>query len=175
MLIDTALRPAVSLALPGLLISYLGTHITEDSSPFVWGFAELAGSCVGLLITLPFETIRRRLQVQVRGSAKPIKGCVELRPAPYNGVVDALWHIITEERSDLPIMRRTKKRRMSRDPIERDVETQSDSREEDSWSRHTGMGQLYRGMGMRLGASIIVFFLALITGGDNSDGGWAEL
>ncbi|SJL05849.1 uncharacterized protein ARMOST_09185 [Armillaria ostoyae] len=175
MLIDTALRPAVSLVLPGLLVSYLGAHITEDSSPFAWGFAELAGSCVGLLITLPFETIRRRLQVQVRGSAKPIKGCVELRPAPYNGVVDALWHIITEERSDLPIMRRTKKRRTSRDPIERDVETQSDSREEDSWSRHTGIGQLYRGMGMRLGASVIVFFLALITGGDNSDGGWAEL
>ncbi|KAK0465246.1 mitochondrial carrier domain-containing protein [Desarmillaria tabescens] len=175
MFIDTALRPAVSLALPGLLVSYLGANITEDSSPFAWGFAELAGSCIGLLITLPFETIRRRLQVQVRGSAKPIKGCVELRPAPYSGVVDALWHIITEERSDLPIIRRTKKRRMSRDLAEGDAETENDSREEDGWSRHTGIGQLYRGMGMRLGASVIVFFLALITGGDNSDGGWAEL
>ncbi|KAG7450194.1 mitochondrial carrier [Guyanagaster necrorhizus] len=175
MVIDTALRPAVSLALPGLLVSYLGTHITEDTSPFAWGFAELAGSCIGLLITLPFETIRRRLQVQVRGSARPIRGCVELRPAPYNGVIDALWHIITEERSDLPIVRRTKKRRTSRGSTERDGEAQNNSRGEDNWSHRTGIGQLYRGMGMRLGASVIVFLLALITGGDNSDGGWAEL
>ncbi|KAF8922233.1 mitochondrial carrier domain-containing protein [Mucidula mucida] len=168
MLIDTALRPVVSLALPGILASYIGANISEDSSPLIWGFAELAGSCLGLLITLPFETIRRRLQVQTRGGVAPINGCVQLRPAPYNGVVDTLWHIITEERSDLPIIRRQKRRRSS------NTETRPE-REGESWLRHTGIGQLYRGLGMRLGASAIVFFLALVTGGDNSDGGWAEL
>ena len=167
-LIDTTLRPVVSLALPGLLASYFGANITEDSSPLVWGIAELAGSCVGLLITLPFETIRRRLQVQTRGTAPAITGCVQLRPVPYNGVVDTLWHILTEERSDLPIIRRPKRRRPSTSSERPEIE-------EDGWLRNTGIGQLYRGLGMRLGASVIVFFLALFAGSDRSDGGWAEL
>lgn len=112
-LIDHTLRPLVSIVLPGLVASYLGSHVTADSHPFAWGFAEFAGNCAGLLITLPFETVRRRLQTQVRGSSKPVKTCVETRPAPYNGVVDTLWHIMTEERSDLPLKAK-KARRGSR-------------------------------------------------------------
>lgn len=181
-LLDNALRPIVSLALPGVMTSYFGYgNITQDTHPVGWGVAELAGSCVGLLVTLPIETIRRRLQVQVRGTAAPIKGCVELRPAPYNGVVDALWHILTEERSDLPIMRSPRRRRLSTKGKEKakggdaagvDKEGQD---EYQSWFRNTGLGQLYRGLGMRLGASAIVFGLALIGGGDDAEGGWAEI
>lgn len=173
-LIDNTLRPIVSLALPGMLVAYLGAHITEDANPIAWGIAELAGSCVGLLITLPFETIRRRLQAQVRGTAKPLKACVRIRPTPYVGVVDAMWHILTEERSDLPLVGRTKERRMSKAGAkgkEREVAVQE---EEDGWMRHTGIGQLYRGLGMRLSASAIVFLLALVSGED-VDSGWAEL
>jgi fusion and transport protein UGO1 len=168
--IDNTLRPAISLALPGLLARYLGAHISEDTNPIAWGFAELGGSCIGLLITLPFETIRRRLQVQVRGTAKPLKGCVELRPAPYNGVVDAFWHILTEERSDLPITRRQKGRGSQGSAKGKE----RDSEEGDGWLRNSGIGQLYRGLGMRLGASAIVFLLALFSG-EESDGGWAEI
>lgn len=159
-LLDNALRPIVSLALPGMLTRYMGRgHITEETYPIGWGIAELGGSCIGLLATLPIETIRRRLQVQSRGSGKPLKGCVELRPAPYNGVVDTFWHILTEERSDLPIRGRK----------EREGEIG------ESWFRNTGIGQLYRGLGMRLGASVIVFSLALIGGSEERDGGWAEI
>ncbi|KAF7367226.1 hypothetical protein MSAN_00784400 [Mycena sanguinolenta] len=172
-IIDNTLPPFVSCVLPGLLASYVGAQITEDANPIAWGFAELAGSCLGLLITLPFETVRRRLQVQVRGTAKPIKGCVELRPAPYNGVVDAFWHILTEERSDLPITPQKRKRRLSKGK-ERAGEDQSPP-EEQGWMRSTGIGQLYRGLGMRLAASVIMFALALFSGGDEADGGWAEL
>ena len=161
-LLDNALRPIVSLALPGLLTRYLGQgHITEETHPISWGMAVLGGSCIGLLATLPIETIRRRLQVQPRGNGKAVKGCVELRPAPYNGVVDTFWHILTEERSDLPIRQRRKEK-------EREGEVG------ESWLRNTGIGQLYRGLGMRLGASAIVFSLALIGGGDESEG-WAEI
>lgn len=161
-LLDNALRPIVSLALPGLLARYLGRgHITEETHPIGWGFAELGGSCIGLLATLPIETIRRRLQVQSRGSGKPVKGCVELRPAPYNGVVDTFWHILTEERSDLPIRQRRKEER--------------EGEFGESWLRNTGIGQLYRGLGMRLSASVIVFSLSLIGGGEERDGGWAEI
>jgi fusion and transport protein UGO1 len=177
-LIDNTLRPAVSLALPGLLAAYLGMQISEDTNPVAWGFAELGGSCIGLLVTLPFETVRRRLQVQVRGTGKAIKGCVELRPAPYNGVVDAFWHVLTEERSDLPIPRR-RKRHGSQASAKGKERVGSDSEEEGSeeggWFRNSGVGQLYRGLGMRLGASAIVFLLALFSGGEESDGGWAEI
>jgi len=152
-ILDNALRPIVALALPGMLTSYFGWgHITEDTHPIGWGVAELAGSCLGLLVTLPIETIRRRLQAQTRGNAKALRACVETRPRPYNGVVDAFWHILTEERSDLPIRKN----------------------EEETWWKHTGLGQLYRGLGMRLGASAVVFVLALFGGGDG-DGGWAEI
>ncbi|CAA7258741.1 unnamed protein product [Cyclocybe aegerita] len=153
-LLDNALRPIVALALPGMLTAYFGWgHITEDTHPIGWGLAELGGSCIGLLVTLPIETIRRRLQAQVRGTAQPIKAAVELRPAPYNGVVDAFWHILTEERSDLPIARSTtrKRRRMSVKGKERaedgaeaaQAEGSEEGRDEyQSWFRHTGLGQL---------------------------------
>ncbi|KAN0125535.1 hypothetical protein V8E52_000742 [Russula decolorans] len=83
-----------------------GKLVSMANSPVAWGAVESASSCIGLLATLPFETVRRRLEVQVRGWAQPLKTCVEKRPIPYNGVVDALWHILTEERSDLPVERR---------------------------------------------------------------------
>ncbi|KAK2462017.1 hypothetical protein APHAL10511_006480 [Amanita phalloides] len=169
-LIDNALRPLVSLALPGILASLVGAKISEESNPIAWGLAELSGSCLGLFISLPFETIRRRLQVQVRGTAKPIKGCVELRPTPYNGIVDALWHILTEERSDLPI---TPKRRRGDNNAQEHNEQAED--EQESWLKNVGIGQLYRGLGMRLGASVIVFFLTVLTGGQERDNGWAEI
>ena len=161
-ILDNALRPIVALALPGMLTSYFGWgHITEDTHPIGWGLAELAGSCLGLLVTLPIETIRRRLQAQGRGNAKPLRACVEMRPKPYNGVVDAFWHILIEERSDLPIVRRRKGK-------------EKEEEEYESWWKQTGLGQLYRGLGMRLGASAVVFLLALF-GGETTEGGWAEI
>lgn len=171
-LIDHTLRPLVSLAFPGLLAGYLGSHISADTHPLAWGFAEFAGNCAGLLITLPMETVRRRLQAQVRGSAKPVKACVEMRPAPYNGIVDTIWHILTEERSDLPL--KVKRVRRGSKASKGKQEAQED-REEEGWFRNTGLGQLYRGLGMRLGASAIVFLLAIVSGGEEKDSGWAEL
>ena len=183
-LLDCTLRSLVPFVLPGLVASYLsfgGAPITAETHPFMWGVSELLGSCAGLLITLPFETVRRRLQVQVRGTAKPIKACVELRPSPYNGIVDALWHILTEERSDLPLKTSKRRRRKSVGSKGKTKESkdgegeESESEENESWLRHTGIGQLYRGLGMRVGASVIVFVLAMLSGGDEPDAGWAEL
>lgn len=180
-LLDSALRPIISFALPGLIATYFGaSHINEDSHPVAWGFAELTASCIGLLVTLPIETVRRRLQVQPRGIAEPMKGCVELRPAPYNGVVDAFWHILTEERSDLPISYRPRRRRNSKST--KSEEEGKEEKEEDSidaepesvW-KNTGLGQLYRGLGMRLGASAIYFVLNLFISPEETDAGWVEI
>ncbi|KAI0052904.1 mitochondrial carrier [Auriscalpium vulgare] len=177
-LLDNSLRPLISLGLPPLLAArmYSNAPISADTHPVAWGVVELASSCVGLLATLPFETVRRRLQTQVRGSAAPLKTCVETRPAPYNGVVDALWHILTEERSDLPIQPR-RRRRGEEKGKGKGTDGKESVEEEDgpvSWWRSTGLGQLYRGLGMRLGASAIVFLLGMVSGGDE-DAGWAEL
>ena len=163
-ILDNGLRPLVSLTLtPYIATSVLGLHGDIDSSPFAWAVAELVGTCVGLIIVMPFETIRRRLQVQARGFAKPIKSCVEPRPLPYNGVVDAFWHIITEERSNLP-------ERWKGEGKEKDVVVMKES-----WWRGMGIEQLYRGFGMRLSASFVVFLLGVANGGFDTDSGWAEL
>ncbi|KAI0067952.1 mitochondrial carrier [Artomyces pyxidatus] len=175
-LLDNTLRPLISLVLPPLLATRMfAAPISMDTHPLAWGVVEFASSCIGLLATLPFETVRRRLQVQVRGRAKPLKTCVETRPAAYNGVVDAMWHIMTEERSDLPIRRR---RRRTGDKGKAKEGTAIEIEEDDvpvSWWRNTGLGQLYRGFGMKLGASAIVFVLGIVSGGDEGDAGWAEL
>jgi len=103
---------------------------------------------------------------------KAVKACVEMRPAPYNGVVDTLWHILTEERSDLPL--RMKAKRTRRGSKQQAEEKWKGEDEAESWFRNTGLGQLYRGLGMRLSASAIVFLLAVASGGEENEG-WAEL
>jgi fusion and transport protein UGO1 len=167
-LLDNTLRPLLSLAFPALLAARM--HISEDANPAAWALAEFAGSCASLLITLPIETVRRRLQVQVRGTARPLKACVELRRAPYNGVVDAMWRILSEERSDLPVAPRRKRR-----PSKEGEEQPADPEAEEGWLRNTGLGQLYRGLSLRLGAGLIVFLLAVVSGGEERDSGWAEI
>lgn len=181
-IVDCTLRALVPFVMPSLLGSYLS--ISAEANPLMWTMAEIGGSCIGLLITLPFETVRKRLQVQTRGTAKPLKACVETRPQPYNGMVDALWHILTEERSDLPL--KHKRHRQTRTSgkgkategrsagVEEHEEHEEGSRK-GSWLRNTGVGQLYRGLGMRLSATVIVLVLAVLSGKDESDVGWAEL
>ena len=177
-ILDNGLRPLLHILMPTIIAPRLGfgPHVAADTSPAAWAFAQVLGSVASLLITLPIETVRRRLQVQTRGSAVALRTCVETRPVPYNGVVDALWHIVTEERSDLPIQRRSRTRRRHTGGAENDADDLLvEKRDESSWLRNTGVAQLYRGLRMRLGVSIIVFFLAALGGEQDVDGGWAEL
>ncbi|KAI0706053.1 mitochondrial carrier [Cytidiella melzeri] len=172
-ILDCTLRAVVPFALPALVASYF--RMTYETHPFARNAVELAGSCASLLITLPFETVRRRLQVQTRGTARPFKGCVELRPAPYNGVVDAFWHILTEERSDLPLRPRRRHRRKSLTKGQGQRQEDTQSQDSGNWLRRSGVGQLYRGLSLRVGASVFMFVLAMFVGGDEQDAGWAEL
>jgi fusion and transport protein UGO1 len=173
-ILDRGAAALAVLALPRFLAVTLGpAHIAPDTHPLSWALAELVASCAGLLVTVPLETVRRRLQVQVRGHAEPIRGCVETRPAAYNGVVDALWHITTEERSDLPLKprrSRTKTSEAQEDPTE-----VQDVQGSESWRKNTGIGQLYRGLSLRVGASLVVFFVGLLSGGEEPELGWTEL
>lgn len=170
-IIDCTLRSLVPLTVAPLLASYFS--ISAESNPVLWTATELFGSCISLLITLPFETVRKRLQVQTRGTAKPLKTCVEVRPAPYHGMIDAFWHILTEERSDLPL-RQKRHRRKSVSTKGKPAED-SEPLHAESWLKNTGIGQLYRGLGMRLGATVCVLVLAVLNGRDEAEPGWAEL
>ena len=163
-LLDHSVRPLIALALPGLIQRHLGLR-DAASNPLTFPLAEFAGACVGLLVTLPIETIRRRLQVQSR--AGKVEACVRVRPWPYVGVLDALWRILSEERSAPPRQRRRNKGKGR----VREVEFTLD--EEDGFLTSTGLGQLFRGFGMGVGALVLVLAIALTTGGE--DEGWAEL
>ncbi|KAF6766076.1 mitochondrial carrier domain-containing protein [Ephemerocybe angulata] len=168
-LVDSAIRPVIALALPGAIASWFtGPHGSPDTHPQTFVFSELLAACLGLLVTLPIETIRRRLQ---RASS-----CA---PAPYNGMVDAFWHILTEERSDLPITYPQRRRRPSVSAKSQDgaskVEEVEEPYEGEGLSRNTGLGQLYRGLALRLGGSVFLFAVGLWGGGAPSDGGWTEI
>jgi len=77
--------------------------------------------------------------------------------------MDAFWHILTEERSDLPVERRRGKEKGK----------EREGGEVGAW-RRTGLGQLYRGLWVRLGAGAIVFLLGALMG-EAGEAGWAEL
>lgn len=182
-LIDCALRSIVPIVMPRVVASYLsfgGVPVTGETHPLMWAVSEWTGSSLGYLVTIPFETVRRRLQVQVRGTAKPLKACIELRPAPYNGIVDTMWHIVTEERSDLPLKPKKRRRKSlsakGKATAGKVVEEERlTDVEEGGWLKSTGIGQLYRGLGMRVSASVVVFLLVSLYGGDEPDVGWTEL
>ena len=133
----------------------------------MWTVTELVAGCLGALITIPIETVRRRLQVQTRGTGR-FKSCVETRPQQYHGVIDTVWRILTEERSDSP-----KSVKSSR---QKDKETAGRVEEGDQlWLGSTGIAQLYRGLSMSIGATAVVTVLAIFAGGEETDMGWAEL
>jgi len=160
-LLEHSLRPYMTLTLPYFFGRLIG--INEDR-PLGWMFVEFIAGCTGLLVTLPVETIRRRLQIQMRGNRKPLSTCVHTRRKPYFGIVDAFWRILSEECSDgYPSSSQPAARR-------REEQTQSQS-----WYSRHGLGQLYRGFGMGVGAHALVFGLSLLVGSSENDAGWAEL
>jgi len=174
-----SLGPRFASRLFGRLLGFgPDSRIADDTHPFLWALAQLMSSCACLLVTLPIETVRRRLQAQTRGNAGPIATCVETRRRPYVGVIDCIYSILVEERSDLPLRPRKRRghgRRASRAEKERADVVETEDLEQSSWLSNTGVGQLYRGLGMRIGANVILFLLTLFVPTEDSDGGWTEL
>ncbi|KAI5124403.1 hypothetical protein M0805_008287 [Coniferiporia weirii] len=183
-LLDCTLTPLVAAVAPafvaGVFSRMIGSPVGEEAHPFLWAFAQLAGECASLLVTHPIQTVRRRLQVQSRGAAPSLPACVEVRRRPYGGVIDTVLSVITEERSDLPLLPRKHERRSSRSQAQdkgkgRVDDEETDTSEEGGWLRSTGIGQLYRGLGTRIGGSVIIFVLSLLASEPNEGSGWTEL
>lgn len=139
-------------------------------SPVVRNLSEFIASTAELATTMPLDTIRRRLQVQVNtrtlaGAAAmatvPYRGCVELRQRPYAGVVDCVYRIITEEGRQSAVARRLKRVTKTGDPDEEPRPTIG-----------SRLGGLYRGFGMAFTMNTVVFALGLVAGEDGE--GWQD-
>ena len=90
-----------------------------------------------------------------------------------------MYSIIVEERSDLPIKSRKHRRRSSRSASGKgkgkDEDLDVSEVETTNWRRNSGLGQLYRGLGMRISASVIIFMLSIFAADGNESNGWTEL
>ncbi|KAG8931042.1 hypothetical protein FRC03_002023 [Tulasnella sp. 419] len=173
-LLDNTIRPLLALSAPIVIRHYTG--LDEESSPILYSLLELSWSIASLVVTLPIETVRRRLQVQSRatklagGGLERTVACVETRPVPYAGFLDCLWKIISEERS-MPTRRRRRRSSAAREALNKPPKTRR-------WSliQDTGIGQLYRGFNTAVSANVIVFILGAVAGERmGQDAGWTEL
>lgn len=168
-LLTSSIPHVLSLLLPRLLPPSLTP--TLAAHPVLQPILSLTFTAASLLITLPLETVKRRLQAQTPlnliepppmisseyDHTPPLpQHRVLMRPMPYHGIIDTLYRIMSEESSVPPPPPEHREKAMS------------------SFWTSTGIRQLYRGYGMALTAGIIVFCLGLF-GGDLDEPGWAEL
>ncbi|KAG0199517.1 hypothetical protein BGX31_004273 [Mortierella sp. GBA43] len=79
--------------------------LSVADSHVLYALVELGLNTLDLLIRLPFETVRRRPQIQVQNkrrvsasssSSKKYKTVVETRKHPYHGMVDGINRVIKE-------------------------------------------------------------------------------
>lgn len=179
-LLEGIVRPLIHLSTPLIISRYLA--LEPSTSPLTFGIAELVLGTAGLLLTIPLETVRKRLQIQSRaefvragragGTGRAWRTCVETRPTPYAGVVEAVYRILTEETGRIP-RRRRRGSSVAPPPTE-----QKEVVKEDlggiGLGAGSGLTQLYRGLSMGIGANIVVFLLGLVAGGAEPSG-WAEM
>jgi len=167
---EHTVRPLLTLSIPLLLERQLG--YSPEMSPITYSLCDLSLGLGSLLILLPIETVRKRLQIQARGNGKRGKSIVRTRDRDYVGVVEAIWRIVTEETG----VRR--KRVMD---------------EKDEGGLFAGIRQLYRGVGsfpnasicptnfkfgMAATAHLTVFGLGLVSaslGGRGFESQWKEI
>nr|XP_019047841.1 hypothetical protein I302_04460 [Kwoniella bestiolae CBS 10118]OCF26771.1 hypothetical protein I302_04460 [Kwoniella bestiolae CBS 10118] len=156
-ILEHTLRPLLTLSIPLIIERQL--KISPDFSPITYSLIDLSLGLSSLLVLLPIETVRKRLQLQSRsrgGKHKDMKSIVKLREKNYVGIVEAIWRILQEETG----VRR--KRKMT-------------EKDEGGW--FAGVRQLYRGFGMAATAHVTVFGLGLVSQllAGNDGGGWKEI
>lgn len=253
-ILDYTFRPLFNLSIP-LMIEYW-LHVEPNLNPITYALVELILNSMGLLITLPIETVRRRLQLQLRApwgkvpdfktpvnsnnpvsndistsssnrniplktyvnqtglggknqiptivkpeidyEKRPLRTCVETRPEPYAGVVEAIYKILTEETSLSHKSSEAKGRDEATDQEKEKEKTKTEERRKRNESVDSnssmnfmtrsgiiaktgnsslgGLSSLYRGLTMGLSANLVVFVLTLVGAErDGSSGKWAEI
>ncbi|GAN10791.1 mitochondrial carrier protein [Mucor ambiguus] len=128
-------------------------RISANESPFMYSLAELGLNTLEVLITLPLDTIRKRLQCQIRTRTpgnKRFESVVAMRPVPYTGMANAAYCIIKEE-GGKP---HSKKKHSSSSKKLQKKSILTD------WS----LRGLYHGFNMQCTSNIVLFFLHAING-----------
>lgn len=135
----------------------LDRFLTSSSgSPLAYSLASLTYEICSLFITMPVDTIRKRLYAQsfhpIRGR-KTIDSCILLNPVPYAGFWDCARRIFLEEGGDVPqqpkINRHGKRRRKYPSRKSSSSQSQSSSKrklKKSAW----GFKGFYRGFRFRL-------------------------
>ncbi|KAG0165096.1 hypothetical protein DFQ28_009226 [Apophysomyces sp. BC1034] len=122
-------------------------RVSAGDSPFLYGLAELGLNTLEILITLPLDTIRKRLQCQIRTRTpgkKRFESVVALRPVPYTGMTDAVYRIMKEEGGRKKTKGKQKKGR--------------------SMLTGWGLRGLYQGFSMQFTSNLVLFVLHAING-----------
>lgn len=135
-------------------------RISANESPFMYSLAELGLNTLEVIITLPLDTIRKRLQCQIRTRTpgnKRFETVVATRPVPYTGIANAAYCIIKEE-GGKPNRKKGKKAV----PQKRGILT--------DWS----LRGLYHGFNMQCTSNIVLFFLHAINGIEGTQSGRIE-
>ncbi|UZJ54432.1 hypothetical protein CBS101457_003752 [Exobasidium rhododendri] len=232
-ILDFSFRPLFSLGAPLLIEHKL--RLDPLTNPVSYSLAEFCISSASLLITLPIETVRRRLQLQARAAwgkqtitvhgsrskssnpfsttssspskagsnqadtkasvsgtvpkqvlGRPLRTCVETRPKPYEGVMEAIYRILIEESSISPDNKLLKLKvklpdasasTTTSNPSANNASMQdSGILAKQGHSSLGGLFSLYRGFGFAIGANALVFVLTTVTGERaNRTSGWAEI
>jgi fusion and transport protein UGO1 len=131
--LEHTIRPLLTLSIPLFIERKL--HISPDISPITHSLLDLSLGLSSLLILLPIETVRKRLQIQDRArdslSKRPRRTIVRTRERNYVGIVEAMWRIASEE-TTIPRRRRRA----------------DSSGQTEQYSRLDGLKQLYRGVSL---------------------------
>ncbi|KAI7875430.1 mitochondrial carrier, partial [Lichtheimia hyalospora FSU 10163] len=173
------IRPLLASSVPIVIDRMLG--ITAADAPVLYGAAELAIRTLGLLVTLPLETIRKRLQCQVVRSTStaaviaPFHTTVAIRPVPYNGILDALYKIMKEEGTRIKkndskqFITSMELSSSDSDEDEDDFMIQTQRQQQQQSASAWGIRGLYKGFGMQMAANGMVFLFHVLNGIDEED------
>ncbi|KAF9109443.1 hypothetical protein BGX27_007602 [Mortierella sp. AM989] len=154
------LTPLISNSVPLIIERVL--NISPDESPFSYEVAELCLEVLDLLIRLPIETVRKRLQIQIQAKipGKRYETVVETRKRPYAGVIDCVYRIIREEGG--PRRKRRSKKQAEEDEDEAKI----------PWYGAWGIRGLYTGLGLHLSGSLITFAIGSVAGLEVDSDDW---
>ncbi|KAK9723055.1 hypothetical protein K7432_002164 [Basidiobolus ranarum] len=164
------LTPLIGNTIPLVIDRFF--NLSPADSPILYSFAELGLRTLQLIVTMPVDTIRKRLQCQIqRHPTKRLETIVDTRAKPYYGFVDCAYRIISEEggsqnrRSRKAKMERSQKLRNSPDHIE-NIHSKAINK---TWWQRWGVRGLYRGCSMRFTGYLVVFASNIIGGTKDED------
>ncbi|KAG0205139.1 hypothetical protein BGX28_003180 [Mortierella sp. GBA30] len=166
------LTPLFANSIPLIIDRVFG--LSSADSPMLYSLAELGLDTLDLLIRLPLETVRKRLQIQIQAKipGKRFETVVETRKRPYAGVVDCVKKIVKEEggaeQKGLDRRRRARRRGMSGT----DSEDERQQYQKRPWYAALGVRGLYTGLGMHLTSNLAMFAVGAVTNLQDDSDDW---